>query len=104
MIDAVGNFFLIVVLPQFLDEVILDAPGSDTEFPGVAVAQSILIGVALSLFGFPNSFGQPFTGRLSDRTGKRKAFILVGLALLGIASGAYVFAENYAAVLGLRML
>jgi MFS family permease len=104
MIDAVGNSFLIVVLPQFLDEVILDAPGGGTEFLGVAVAQSILIGVALSLFGFLNSFGQPFTGRLSDRTGKRKAFILVGLALLGIASGAYVFAENYATVLGLRMV
>ncbi|WP_135825636.1 MFS transporter [Halorussus ruber] len=104
MIDAVGNSFLIVVLPQFLDDVILDTPGGGAEFLGVAVAQSILIGVALSLFGFLNSFGQPFTGRLSDRTGKRKAFILVGLALLGIASGAYVFAESYAAVLGLRML
>jgi MFS family permease len=118
MIDAVGNSFLIVVLPQFLDEVVLDASGGagaaaatgaasgagGTEILGVAVAQSVLIGVALSLFGFLNSFGQPFTGRLSDRTGKRKAFILVGLALLGVASGAYVFAESYATVLVLRML
>ncbi|WP_276300595.1 MFS transporter [Halorussus lipolyticus] len=104
MIDAVGNSFLIVVLPQFLDDVILDTPGGGAEFLGIAVAQSILIGVALSLFGFLNSFGQPFTGRLSDRTGKRKAFILAGLALLGVASGAYVFADSYAAVLGLRML
>ncbi|WP_137283372.1 MFS transporter [Halorussus salinisoli] len=104
MIDAVGNSFLIVVLPQFLDEVILDAPGGGAEFLGISVAQSILIGVALSLFGFLNSFGQPFTGRLSDRTGRRRAFILAGLALLGVASGAYVFAESYAAVLLLRML
>ncbi|MFC7081056.1 MFS transporter [Halorussus caseinilyticus] len=104
MIDAVGNSFLIVVLPQFLDEVILDAPGGGGEILGVAVAQSVLIGVALSLFGFLNSFGQPFTGRLSDRTGKRKAFILVGLALLGVASGAYVFADSYVEILVLRML
>ncbi len=78
MIDAVGNSFLIVVLPQFLDEVVLDAPsgaaGSGTEILGVAVSQSVLIGVALSLFGFLSSFGQPFTGRLSDRS--RRAFWL----------------------------
>ncbi|NHN58089.1 MULTISPECIES: MFS transporter [Halorussus] len=104
MIDSVGNSFLIVVLPQFLDEVILDVPGGGGELLGVAVAQSVLIGVALSLFGFLNSFGQPFAGRLSDRTGKRRAFILVGLALLGVASGAYVFADSYAAILALRML
>lgn len=103
MIDAVGNSFLIVVLPQFLDDVILDAPGGGGELLGFAVTQSVLIGIALSLFGFLNSFGQPFAGRLSDRTGKRRAFILVGLALLGVSSGAYVFAENYATVLLLRM-
>ncbi|WP_435179662.1 MFS transporter [Halorussus sp. AFM4] len=104
MIDSVGNSFLIVVLPQFLDEVILDVPGGGGELLGVAVAQSVLIGVALSLFGFLNSFGQPFAGRLSDRTGRRRAFILAGLALLGVASGAYVFADSYAAILALRML
>ncbi|WP_135830585.1 MFS transporter [Halorussus halobius] len=104
MIDSVANSFLVVVLPQFLDEVVLDVPGGGGELFGIAVTQSVLIGVALSLFGFLNSFGQPFAGRLSDRTGRRRAFILSGLALLGVASGAYAFVESYPAILFLRLL
>ena len=102
MIDSVGNSFLIVVLPRFLNEVVIGSRQADLF--GVAVSQSILIGVALSLFGFLNSFGQPFTGRLSDRTGRRRAFILAGLGLLGLASGAYVFVDSYAGVVVLRMV
>ena len=102
MIDSVGNSFLIVVLPRFLNEVVIGSRHADLF--GVAVSQSILIGVALSLFGFLNSFGQPFTGRLSDRTGRRRAFILAGLALLGLASGAYAFVDSYFGVVALRMV
>ena len=105
MADALGNSFLIVVLPLFIasGRIPLDAfVGRDVA--GLPVTEPLLVGVALSLFGFLNSFSQPITGRLSDRTGKRRVYILVGLAVLAVASGAYVFADAYWQVLGLRAL
>jgi MFS family permease len=108
MADAVGNSFLIVVLPLFIasGQVPLDALVGRANAFGVSVGvtESLLIGVVLSLFGFLNSFSQPFTGRLSDRTGKRKVYILFGLALLGLASGAYALATDYWTVVGLRVM
>jgi MFS family permease len=38
-------------------------------------SETLITGIVLSVFGFLNSFGQPFAGRLSDRTGKRTVFI-----------------------------
>ncbi|MFB6129990.1 MAG: MFS transporter [Salinigranum sp.] len=108
MADALGNSFLIVVLPLFIASGrvplgnIVGAHVSAFGLFDLRVTQSVLVGVALSLFGFLNSFSQPFTGRLSDRTGKRRAFILLGLVLLAAASGAYVFVSNYWVVLALR--
>jgi MFS family permease len=107
MADAMGNSFLIVVLPLYIasGQISLDAlVGGSVPLVGIRVTESLLVGVALSLFGFLNSFSQPFTGRLSDRLAKRKAFILVGLALLGVASAAFVFVTSYWAVLVLRAL
>jgi MFS family permease len=108
MADAVGNSFLIVVLPLYIasgrvpiEELVGVHALFGVEF---ALTESLLIGLVLSMFGFLNSFTQPFTGRLSDRTGKRKVYILFGLALLGVASGAYAFASSYWAVLLLRIL
>ncbi|PSQ47742.1 MFS transporter [Halobacteriales archaeon SW_7_65_23] len=63
-----------------------------------------LTGVVLSLFGFVNSPLQPFTGRLSDRTGRRKIFVLIGLSILGAASFAYTLATAYWHLLVLRTL
>ncbi len=48
---------------------------------GFTLQTETLIGLVLSLFGLLNSFGQPFTGRLSDRTGKRRVLVLTGQAL-----------------------
>lgn len=104
MADAVGNSFLIVVLPLFI------ASGRVPLEPylalriGIPFTEELLIGIVLSLFGFLNSFGQPFAGRLSDLTGRRKVFILGGLALLGVASGGYAFVSSYPAVIVLRLL
>ncbi|AKH97224.1 MFS transporter [Halanaeroarchaeum sulfurireducens] len=105
MADAMGNSFLIVILPLYIasGQIAIDAIVG-TSVLGVQVTESLLIGIALSLFGFLNSFSQPFVGRLSDRLAKRKAFILVGLALLGTASGVYIFVSSYWAVLVLRAL
>jgi MFS family permease len=64
----------------------------------------LLIGFALSLFGFLNSFAQPFTGRLSDRTGRRKVYILFGLVVLAVTSVAYALVESYEALLVVRAI
>jgi MFS family permease len=97
MTESVGNSFLVVVLPLFIgSEVISGATFGLTE---VAVT-----GIVLSLFGFVNSPLQPFTGRLSDRTGRRKIFVLVGLVLIGAASFSYSQASQYWHLVGLRMM
>jgi len=105
MADAVANSFLIVVLPLYIasGELVLPRFAGVTVL-GIPVTVELLIGVALSLFGFLNSFAQPFTGRLSDRTGRRKIYILFGLAVLAVTSVAYAFVESYEALLVVRAL
>ncbi|MFB6195530.1 MAG: MFS transporter [Haloplanus sp.] len=109
MADAIGNSFLIVVLPLYLasEQIPVEAlVGTRLDAFGLSlvVTEYLLVGIVLSLFGFLNSFAQPFTGRLSDRTGHRRVFILFGLLLLGAASGAYAFATSYWVVVALRVL
>ena len=95
--DAVGNSFLIVVLPAYIASGVVSGDA-------FGLTQALVTGLVLSLFGFLNSFTQPFTGRLSDRTGKRKIFILFGLAILAITNLAYAFAGNYVSLLVIRAL
>ncbi|WP_255170293.1 MFS transporter [Natrononativus amylolyticus] len=97
MADGVGNSFLIVVIPLY---VVSDVVGGAT----FGLAEAMIIGIILSLFGFLNSICQPVTGRLSDRAGKRKLFILVGLGGLTVTNLAYVFAESYASLVLIRGL
>ena len=109
MADALGNSFLIVVLPLFIASGRVSLAGIAgvrlTLGPvSLLVTESLLIGLVLSLFGFSNSFSQPFTGRLSDRTGRRRVYILFGLALLAAASAAYLVVSSYWLVLLLRAL
>jgi MFS family permease len=96
MTESIGNSFLIVVLPLFIGS---GAVGGST----FGLGEVALTGVVLSLFGLVNSPLQPFTGRLSDRTGRRKVFVLVGLVLIGIASFAYSLATAYWQLLVLRV-
>ncbi len=97
MSESVGNSFLIVVLPLFIaSEFITGATFGLTEV--------FITGVILSIFGFVNSPLQPFTGRLSDRTGRRKIFVLFGLVLIATASFAYSLASTYWHLVGLRVL
>lgn len=124
MADALGNSFLIIVLPLYIGSgqipltdltgttvLAVDAPAirlagttvfGGFRFDGLLLTEAFLIGVVLSLFGFLNSLAQPFTGRLSDRTRKRKVFILFGLVVFGIASAAYPFVTDYRAILAVR--
>ena len=96
MAESVGNSFLIIVLPLFIASEFVT--GSTFGLTEVAIT-----GVILSIFGFVNSPLQPFTGRLSDRVGKRKIFVLIGLVLIAIAGVAYSFASAYWHLLGIRV-
>ncbi|MFW5964854.1 MAG: MFS transporter [Natronomonas sp.] len=105
MADAVANSFLIIVLPLYIASGELALPGFEgVSVLGIPVTIELLIGVALSLFGFLNSFAQPFTGRLSDRTGRRKIYILFGLAVLAVTSIAYAVVDSYEALLVVRAI
>jgi len=95
--DAVGNSFLIVVLPLLIASGVVSGNG-------VGLSQALITGVILSLYGFLNSLGQPFTGRLSDRTGRRKLYVLVGLAILTVANLTYALAGDYLSLLLVRAL
>jgi len=97
MADAVGNSFLIIVLPLYI---------ASTDITGGAfgLSEALVTGLILSMYGFFSSFLQPFTGRLSDRRGARRVFILFGLGILAVANGAYVFASGYTSLLAIRAL
>ena len=103
--DAFGNSFLIVVLPLFVAGPIdLDASLGVPLSLVDSLTEALAIGIALSGFSFASSLAQPLVGLLSDRTGRRRAFVLGGLAVLAAANAAYVPVESYAAVVGLRVL
>ncbi|ELZ31870.1 MFS transporter [Halorubrum distributum] len=109
MVGAAGNSFLIVVLPLYITSDVVDIQGLLGTEVGVGAAavtltEPLLIGVVLSLFGFLNSLSQPFTGRLSDRVGRRRPFVLAGILLLGTASGLYTIATSYLALVALRAI
>lgn len=96
MADSVGNSFLIVVLPIYI------ASGTIEGGTG-GLGVSLLTGLILSAFGFFNSALQPFAGRLSDKLGKRKVFVLAGLGLLAVANFTYSLASSYWMLFVIRM-
>jgi len=105
MADALGNSFLIIVLPLYIASGQISLAGiAGTELFGFVLREETLIGLVLSLFGLLNSFGQPFTGRVSDRTGRRRVFVLIGLGIFAVGSAIYPFVTSYWAVLGARAL
>lgn len=95
MADAMGNSFLIVVLPLYI------ASGNITgDFLGLS--ESLITGIVLGLFGLISSFCQPFTGRISDRIGKRRLFVLLGLIVFMFTNLLYILAHSYTALLLIR--
>ncbi|WP_311172076.1 MFS transporter [Halobellus ordinarius] len=109
MVSALANSFLVVVLPLYIGSQAVRLPaltGSAVSVLGVRIAVSVelLIAIVLSLFGFLNSLSQPLTGSLSDRTGRRKPFLLFGLALVASGSAGYLIFTDYLLVLAMRGL
>ena len=109
MVGAAGNSFLIVVLPLYIASDLVDIEsllGAEVGVGAAAITltEPLLIGIVLSLFGFLNSLSQPFTGRLSDRAGSRRPFVLAGILLLGTASGLYTVATSYPMLVALRAI
>jgi MFS family permease len=95
MADAIGNSFLIIVLPLYI------ASGKvEGDFFGFS--ESLITGIVLGLYGLVSSFFQPLSGRISDKLGKRKLFVLAGLFIFMIANFAYTFASNYTLLLVIR--
>lgn len=95
MADALGNSLLIVILPLYIAE----QPSLWLDLPNEAQ-----VGLVISLYGFLFAFAQPFAGILTDRAGKRKPFILAGLALMALATLGFMFAHRYVWIVVLRCL
>jgi len=97
MADALGNSFLILVLPLYIESGFIT--GST-----FGLTLSLVTGLVLSMFGLLNSLLQPFAGRLSDRTGRRKLFVVFGLVVLAVSTFAFSLADDYLTLLGIRMV
>jgi len=95
MADAMGNSILFILIPLYVAEL----PKEYVDFP-----VPILVGTLISLFGFIAAIFQPLMGALSDKLNKRKILIQVGLAVIGISTVIFIFADNFMHLLLLRTL
>jgi MFS family permease len=97
MADALGNSFLIIVLPLYV--------ASETVTGDVfGLPTSLVAGIVLALFGIASSVAQPFAGRMSDRAGRRKAFVVAGLVVFCFANLSFIWATTYWSLFALRIL
>lgn len=95
MADAMGNSFLVVVLPLYI------ASGS-VSGDLLGLPDTVVTGIVIGLFGIVSSICQPFTGRLSDKLGKRRLFVLIGLAMFMVANFMYSLAYTYLTLILIR--
>jgi MFS family permease len=93
--DAIGNSILIIVLPLYVSQ--LPAPW----FP---VPETLRVGILISLFGIVSAILQPVMGGLSDRLGKRKLMIVIGLIVMAFGTLAYVLSTQFVDLLVLRLV
>lgn len=96
MADALGNSFLIIVLPLYV-------ASGQVQGDTFGLPTSLVAGLVLGLFGIASSLTQPFAGRLSDRLGKRKTFVVVGLVVFFLVNLALAWADSYVVLFGLRI-
>ncbi len=97
MADAMGNSFLIIVLPLYV--------ASETVTGRLfGIPTSLVIGVVLALFGIASSIAQPMAGRLSDLLGRRKVFVLGGLLVFSVSNLAFAWTTQYWELFVLRVI
>lgn len=97
MADAMGNSFLIIVLPLYV-------AGDAVTGSLLGVPASVVAGVVLALFGIASSLAQPLAGHLSDRFGKRKPFVLGGLAVFAVVNLSFGLVTQYWQLFALRII
>ncbi|MBN2501587.1 MAG: MFS transporter [Anaerolineales bacterium] len=95
MADGLGNSILVVIIPLYVAR--LPSPLFD-------LPESVLIGILISWFGVVNTVLQPLMGSISDRMGKRKPFILIGLFLMAVGTLAFIFAGRFTDLVLIRAL
>lgn len=96
MADAVANSFLVIVLPLYIASGYV---GGAT----LGLSEPALTGIILATFGVFSAFTQPFAGRLSDRLGRRKVFVVAGLVALAGFNFLYAWAGSYLVLLLIRL-
>ncbi|NIP60060.1 MAG: MFS transporter [Gemmatimonadetes bacterium] len=94
LVDALGNSILFILIPLYVGTVTTVLP----------LPEPVLVGLLISFFGLVSAALQPFLGAWVDRVGKRKPFILVGLAMMGLATLAFVAANAYYQLFVIRVL
>jgi len=97
MADALGNSFLVIVLPLYVA-----SGGVDGSTFGLST--SLVAGLVLALFGIASSLVQPLAGRLSDQAGKRRVFVVGGLVVFMLSNLAFVLADTYVLLFVLRII
>jgi MFS family permease len=94
MADAVGNSMLVVIIPLFVVEIAQDTS---------TLPESLLVGLLISIYGLVFTISQPFTAALSDRLGKRKLFIQLGLLFMAFGTYGFNLVTNFNQLLFIRV-
>ncbi len=95
MADAIGNSILFILIPLYVNKI----PEMFFHLP-----TTILAGILISIFGLTSSLFQPVMGALTDRLGRRKPLIQIGLVLIGICILLFIFATHFFDLLILRIV
>ena len=93
--DAIGNSILIVVIPLYVAQL----PAPIFPFP-----ETVRVGILISIYGIVSGLLQPVMGGLSDRLGKRKLLIVIGLIVMALGTSAFVFARHFIDLFAYRMI
>jgi MFS family permease len=92
--DAIGNSILFITIPLY----VITLPRIDFH-----LSIPVSVGILISSYGLTNAALQPFMAALSDRYGRHKPLIQVGLVVMGIATLFFSLADCYLDLLILRM-
>ena len=93
--DALGNSLMFVLLPLYI---------TSLPSPNLALSETMLVSITLSLYGVVNTILQPVVGIISDRVARKKPLILFGLLVMGLGTSAFNFARTFSGLLSIRLL